>query len=72
LFFNFDQARDIGRKVRHSSTFEVEDTDLQKYFKLLQKLLSDQVYLAADTHAQNAKKKLTEVNIYTSTITTYY
>ncbi|XP_060553144.1 uncharacterized protein LOC132714320 [Ruditapes philippinarum] len=57
----FEEAREIGRKVRHSSTLEVEDTDLQNYFKLLQNLLSDQVYLATDTHAQNAKKKLTEL-----------
>ncbi|XP_060556117.1 uncharacterized protein LOC132716801, partial [Ruditapes philippinarum] len=57
----FEEAREIGRKVRHSSTLEVEDKDLQKYFKLLQKLLSDQGYLATDTHAQNAKQKLTEL-----------
>ncbi|XP_060558273.1 uncharacterized protein LOC132718574 [Ruditapes philippinarum] len=57
----FEEAREIGREVRHSSTLEVEDIDLQKYFKLLQKLLSDRVYLATDTHAQNAKKKLTEL-----------
>ncbi|XP_060565234.1 uncharacterized protein LOC132724397 [Ruditapes philippinarum] len=57
----FEEARDIGRKVRHSSTLEVEDTDLQNYFKLLQKLLSDHVFLATDTHAQNAKKKLIEL-----------
>ncbi|XP_060577692.1 uncharacterized protein LOC132734845 [Ruditapes philippinarum] len=57
----FEEAREIGRQVRHSSTLEVKDTDLQKYFKLLQKLLSDQVYLATDTHAQNAKKKLIEL-----------
>ncbi|XP_060561957.1 uncharacterized protein LOC132721643 [Ruditapes philippinarum] len=57
----FEEAREIGRKVRHSSTLEIEDTDLQKYLKLLQKLLSDKVYLATDTHAQNAKKKLTEL-----------
>ncbi|XP_060554446.1 uncharacterized protein LOC132715461 [Ruditapes philippinarum] len=57
----FEEARDIGRKMCYSSTLEVEDSDLQKYFKLLQNLLSDQVYLATDTHAQNAKKKLMEL-----------
>ncbi|XP_060604579.1 uncharacterized protein LOC132757337 [Ruditapes philippinarum] len=57
----FEEAREIGRTVRHSSTLEVEDSDLQKYFKLLQKLLSDHVYLATDTHAQKAKRKLAEL-----------
>ncbi|XP_060592663.1 uncharacterized protein LOC132747330, partial [Ruditapes philippinarum] len=57
----FEEAREIGRTVRHSSSLEVEDSELQKYFQLLQKLLSDPVYLATDTHAQNAKQKLTEL-----------
>ncbi|XP_060600160.1 uncharacterized protein LOC132753683 [Ruditapes philippinarum] len=57
----FEEAREIGKTVRHSSSLEVEDSDLQKYFQLLQKLLSDPVYLATDTHAQNAKQKLTEL-----------
>ncbi|XP_060592662.1 uncharacterized protein LOC132747328 [Ruditapes philippinarum] len=57
----FEEAREIGKNVRHSSSLEVEDSDLQKYFQLLQKLLSDPVYLATDTHAQNAKQKLTEL-----------
>jgi hypothetical protein len=47
--------------VRHSSKLEVEDSDLQNYFQLFQKLLSDPVYLGTDTHAQNAKQKLIQV-----------
>jgi hypothetical protein len=47
--------------VRHSSKPEVEDSDLKKYFHLLRQLLSDPEYLAKDTHAQDAKIKLTEV-----------
>ncbi|XP_060584957.1 uncharacterized protein LOC132740913 [Ruditapes philippinarum] len=57
----FEQAKVIGRHVRHSSKLEVEDTDLQKYFKVLQQLLSDPIHLATDVHAQSAKKKLTEL-----------
>ncbi|XP_060587864.1 uncharacterized protein LOC132743365 [Ruditapes philippinarum] len=57
----FEVARKIGRHLRHSSTLEVEDTDLQEYFQVLQQLLSDSAYLASDTHAQNAKQKLTEL-----------
>ncbi|XP_060562498.1 uncharacterized protein CXorf38-like, partial [Ruditapes philippinarum] len=57
----FEKAREIGRDVRHSSKLEVEDSDLQKYFKLLQQLLSDPVYLATNTHAQNALQKLSKL-----------
>ncbi|XP_060569393.1 uncharacterized protein LOC132727824 [Ruditapes philippinarum] len=57
----FEEAREIGRNVRHSSKLEVEDSDLQKYFKLLQQLLSDPVYLATDTHAQKANQKLIQL-----------
>ncbi|XP_060597173.1 uncharacterized protein LOC132751080 [Ruditapes philippinarum] len=57
----FEEAREIGRHVRHSSKLEVEDPDLQKYFKILQHLLSDPVYLATNTHAQNAKQKLIQL-----------
>ncbi|XP_060586619.1 uncharacterized protein LOC132742279 [Ruditapes philippinarum] len=57
----FEQAREIGRIVRHSSELEVEDKDLQQYFKVLQQLLSDPVYLATDTHAQSAKQKLSDL-----------
>ncbi|XP_060555853.1 uncharacterized protein LOC132716568 [Ruditapes philippinarum] len=57
----FEQARDIGRTVRHSSELEVEDKDLQQYFKVLQQLLSDPVYLATDTHAQSAKQKIIDL-----------
>ncbi|XP_060577430.1 uncharacterized protein LOC132734659 [Ruditapes philippinarum] len=57
----FERARDIGRNVRHSSKPEVEDSDLKKYFHLLRQLLSDPGYLAKDTHAQDAKNKLTEL-----------
>ncbi|XP_060574414.1 uncharacterized protein LOC132732084 [Ruditapes philippinarum] len=57
----FEEAREIGRHVRHSSKLEIDDSDLQKYFKLLQQLLSDTMYLSTDTHAQNAKKKLIQL-----------
>ncbi|XP_060558086.1 uncharacterized protein LOC132718410, partial [Ruditapes philippinarum] len=57
----FERARDIGNDVRHSSKPEVEDLDLKKYFHLLRQLLSDPKYLAQDTHAQDAKIKLTEL-----------
>ncbi|XP_060552618.1 uncharacterized protein LOC132713930 [Ruditapes philippinarum] len=57
----FEKVREIGRKVRHSSTLEVEDSDLHHYFQLLQQMLSDPGYLVTDTHAQNAKKKLIQV-----------
>ncbi|XP_060600207.1 uncharacterized protein LOC132753723 isoform X2 [Ruditapes philippinarum] len=57
----FEEARVIGRNMRHSSKLEVEDSDLQNYFQLLQKLLSDPAYLGTDTHAQNAKQKLIQL-----------
>ncbi|XP_060584321.1 uncharacterized protein LOC132740432 [Ruditapes philippinarum] len=57
----FEEAREIGRNVQHSSKLEVEDQDLQKYFKILQHLLSDPVYLSTDKHAQNAKRKLIQL-----------
>ncbi|XP_060566622.1 uncharacterized protein LOC132725500 [Ruditapes philippinarum] len=66
----FEEAREIERNVRHSPTLEVEDSDLQKYYILLilQKLLSDPVYLGSDTLAQNAKKKLIELENDTLTL----
>ncbi|XP_060603452.1 uncharacterized protein LOC132756402 [Ruditapes philippinarum] len=57
----FEEVREIGRNVRHSSKLEVENSDLQNYFKLLQQLLSDPVYLATDTHAQIANQKLIQL-----------
>ncbi|XP_060575099.1 uncharacterized protein LOC132732643 [Ruditapes philippinarum] len=57
----FEQAREIGRNLRHSSTLEVEDTDLHQYFIVLQQLLSDAGYLATDMHAQHAKQKLIDL-----------
>ncbi|XP_053388599.1 myosin-2 heavy chain, non muscle-like, partial [Mercenaria mercenaria] len=57
----FEQCREIGRAVRHSSQLEIEDTDLQHYFSVLQNLLSDPAYLSANTDAQNAKTKLLQL-----------
>ncbi|XP_053379795.1 uncharacterized protein LOC128548567 [Mercenaria mercenaria] len=57
----FEKGRDIGRAVRHSQTLEVEDTDLNQYFTDLQTLLSDPGYLTADAAANNARKKLKEL-----------
>ncbi|XP_060562543.1 uncharacterized protein LOC132722128, partial [Ruditapes philippinarum] len=57
----FEQAREIGRNLRHSPTLEVEDTDLHQYFIVFQQLLSDAGYLATDVHAQNAKQKLIDL-----------
>ncbi|XP_060570334.1 uncharacterized protein LOC132728672 [Ruditapes philippinarum] len=57
----FEEARVIGRNVRHSPKLEIEDSDLQNYFQLLQNLLSDPAYLGTNTHAQNAKQKLIQL-----------
>ncbi|XP_053382077.1 uncharacterized protein LOC123540064 isoform X2 [Mercenaria mercenaria] len=57
----FEQGRDVGRAVRHCPQLEMEDTDLQDYFSVLQKLLSDPAYLSANTAAQNAKTKLLQL-----------
>ncbi|XP_053403583.1 uncharacterized protein LOC128558439 isoform X2 [Mercenaria mercenaria] len=57
----FEQGREVAKAVRHSPCLEVEDTDLQHYFSILQKLLSDPAYLSANTNAQNAKTKLLQL-----------
>ncbi|XP_053382097.1 uncharacterized protein CXorf38 homolog [Mercenaria mercenaria] len=57
----FEQGRDVGKLVRHSASLEVEDTDLQQYFSILQNLLSDPAYFSANTAARNAKTKLSQV-----------
>ncbi|XP_053382059.1 uncharacterized protein LOC123541230 [Mercenaria mercenaria] len=57
----FEQGREVGRAVRHCPQLEMEDTDLQHYFSVLQNLLSDPAYLSANTAAQNAKTKLLQL-----------
>ncbi|XP_053383444.1 uncharacterized protein LOC123539625 [Mercenaria mercenaria] len=57
----FEQGREVGRAVRHCPQLEMEDTDLQHYFSVLQNLLSDRAYLSANTAAQNAKTKLLQL-----------
>ncbi|KAH3770557.1 uncharacterized protein LOC127845918 [Dreissena polymorpha] len=64
------KARDIGRTVRHSPQCKVTDLDLQEIFTTLTSLLSDQTYLAHDVTAQEAVRKLAELEKDTLKITT--
>ncbi|XP_053382737.1 lamin-1-like [Mercenaria mercenaria] len=57
----FEQGRDVSKVVRHCPKLELEDTDLQQCFSVLQSLLSDPAYLSANTDAQNAKTKLLQL-----------
>ncbi|XP_053391987.1 uncharacterized protein LOC123543639 [Mercenaria mercenaria] len=57
----FEQGREVGKAVRHCPQLEMEDIDLQQYFSILQNLLSDPTCLSANTAAQNAKKKLLQL-----------
>ncbi|XP_053383440.1 uncharacterized protein LOC123540065 [Mercenaria mercenaria] len=57
----FEQGREVGKAVRHCPQLEMEDTDLQHCFSVLQNLLSDPAYLSANTDAQNAKTKLLQL-----------
>ncbi|XP_053389102.1 uncharacterized protein LOC128552114 [Mercenaria mercenaria] len=59
----FEQGREVGKAVRHCPQLEMEHTDLQHSFSVLQNLLSDPVYLSANTDAQNAKTKLLQVGV---------
>ncbi|XP_052259503.1 uncharacterized protein LOC127863864 isoform X6 [Dreissena polymorpha] len=52
------KARDIGKAVRHSSSCEVTDSDLNDYFNTLETLLKDSKTLANDSSAQDAVSKL--------------
>ncbi|KAH3791065.1 uncharacterized protein LOC127841973 isoform X1 [Dreissena polymorpha] len=63
------KARDIGRTVRHSSTCNVTDTDLQGMFITLTSLLTDQG-LANDVAAQEAVRKLAKLQTDVLKLTT--
>ncbi|XP_052212271.1 uncharacterized protein LOC127831343 [Dreissena polymorpha] len=54
-------ARDISKKVRHSSDLKVTSTDLQDYFRTLVTLLSDSRVLLHDSGAQDAVRKLNQL-----------
>ncbi|XP_053405465.1 uncharacterized protein LOC123522920 [Mercenaria mercenaria] len=64
------QARDIGRKIRHSADLSVSDTDLVQYIDTLINLLSDQKYLSTDQNAQQAVVKLKNLKANKLAITT--
>ncbi|XP_053382126.1 uncharacterized protein LOC128549485 [Mercenaria mercenaria] len=57
----FEQGREVGKAVRHCPQLEMEDTDLQHIFSVLQNLLSDPAHLSGNTVAQNAKTKLLQL-----------
>ncbi|XP_052791038.1 uncharacterized protein LOC128225064 [Mya arenaria] len=64
------EARDVGRKVRHNPDLKVSDAELAQYFNTLTVLLSDPQYLAGNTNAQEALRKLHQLfkdNLYIST-----
>ncbi|XP_052232504.1 uncharacterized protein LOC127845534 isoform X2 [Dreissena polymorpha] len=56
-----NEARAIGRTVRHSLKCKVTDQGLQDIFTTLTSLLNDQICLANDVAAQEAVRKLTEL-----------
>ncbi|XP_052791025.1 uncharacterized protein LOC128225054 [Mya arenaria] len=56
------EARDVGRKLRHSPDLKVSDAELAEYFRVLIELLMDPQYLAFDTSAQEAIQKLLQLN----------
>ncbi|XP_052225464.1 uncharacterized protein LOC127841013 [Dreissena polymorpha] len=64
------KAREIGRTVRHSSQCKVTDTDLQDIFITMTSLLTDPVCLTNDVAAQEAVKKLAELEKDVLKITT--
>ncbi|XP_053378908.1 uncharacterized protein CXorf38-like isoform X2 [Mercenaria mercenaria] len=64
------EARDVGRKIRHSADFTLSDLELKRYIDILIKLLSDQKYLAIDQKAQDAVDQLNQLEANTLTITT--
>ncbi|KAH3780890.1 hypothetical protein DPMN_158715 [Dreissena polymorpha] len=55
------KARDISKAVRHSSDLKVTNTDLQDYFRTLVNLLSDSRVLLHDSGAQDAVRKLNQL-----------
>ncbi|XP_052767637.1 uncharacterized protein LOC128208213 [Mya arenaria] len=55
------EAREIGRKIRHSPDLKVTDTDLADYFATLNTLLTDSTFLANDKDAQQAVIKLKQL-----------
>ncbi|XP_060555911.1 uncharacterized protein LOC132716620 [Ruditapes philippinarum] len=57
----FEQAREIGKSIRHSPNFEIEDSDLSQYLTTLKSLLSDATCLSYDKIAQDAKRKLIQL-----------
>ncbi|KAH3770443.1 hypothetical protein DPMN_171730, partial [Dreissena polymorpha] len=63
-------AREIGRTVRHSSQCKVTDPDLRDIFTILTSLLSDSKCLSHDVTAQEALRKLAELERDTLRITT--
>ncbi|KAH3783146.1 hypothetical protein DPMN_161074 [Dreissena polymorpha] len=69
------KAREIHKAVRHSADMKLSDRDLQDYFKTLKDLLMDpgkisSPSLSHDSHAQNAVKKLEELEKDTLLLTT--
>ncbi|KAH3770474.1 hypothetical protein DPMN_171761 [Dreissena polymorpha] len=64
------KAREIGRTVRHSSMCKVTDPDLRDIFTILTSLLSDSKCLSHDVTAQEALRKLAELERDTLRITT--
>ncbi|XP_052234165.1 uncharacterized protein CXorf38 homolog [Dreissena polymorpha] len=64
------KAREIGRTVRHSSQCKVTDPDLRDIFTILTSLLSDPKCLSHDVTAQEALRKLAELERDTLRITT--
>ncbi|XP_052227337.1 uncharacterized protein LOC127842048 isoform X3 [Dreissena polymorpha] len=69
------KAREIHKAVRHSADMKLSDSDLQDYFKTLKDLLRDpgkilSPSLSHDSHAQNAVKKLEELENDTLLLTT--
>ncbi|XP_052805216.1 uncharacterized protein LOC128234762 isoform X1 [Mya arenaria] len=55
------EAREIGRKIRHSPDLNVTNKDLTDYFATLNRLLTDSTFLASDKDAQQAVLKLKQL-----------
>ncbi|KAH3783237.1 hypothetical protein DPMN_161170 [Dreissena polymorpha] len=55
------KAREIVKAVRHCPIVKVTDVDIQNYFTTFTNLLSDSTYLSQDSDAQNAVKKLAQL-----------
>ncbi|XP_045162817.2 uncharacterized protein LOC123527432 [Mercenaria mercenaria] len=64
------QAREVGRKIRHSADFAVSDPELIKYIETLINLLSDTKHLAVDQKAREAVDKLKLLKSKALTVTT--